>query len=173
VVTLPDPFGQLPFVSTGQVIYAKVPAGLRTFTGGKPWARLATANLAAVENQFLGDLGLKQPFDPTNVLGYLKSVSGNVTVVGHDTVRGAATTRYHGNVDLSKGAQNGQLIVPADLWIDGNGRLRKLVLSMTSPVAATATFELWDFGTTVDATPPPSSQVVDASTIFGGFGKQP
>jgi hypothetical protein len=125
-----------------------------------------------VENELLGNLGLKQPFDPTEILAYLKAVSGNVAVVGHDTVRGANTTRYHARVELPRDAQNVQLTVPADLWIDGSGRLRKLEMSMSSPVATTAVFELWDFGTTVDVTPPPSSQVVDASTIlstiFGG-----
>jgi hypothetical protein len=164
-VNLPSPFGQVPFVSTGQVVYAQVPGGLRTFTGGKPWVRLATANLADMENALLGNLGLKQPFDPTNILGYLKSVSGNVTVVGRDTVRGADTTHYRATVDLSKVAY------PADLWIDNGGRLRKLQLSITSPVPATAVFELWNFGTPVNATPPASDQVADPpqilSTLFG------
>lgn len=165
-VKLPIPFGQVPFVSTGQVIYAQVPANLRTFTGGKPWVRLATANLADMENAFLGNLGLKQPFDPTNILGYLKSISGNVTVVGHDTLRGADTTHYRATIDVAKTA------VPSDLWIDSAGRLRKLQMSFTSPVAATAVFELWNFGTAVNATPPASGQVADPpkilSTLLGG-----
>jgi hypothetical protein len=167
VVNLPAPFGQVNFISTGQVIYAQVPASLRSFTGGKPWAKLATGNLGAIENQFLGGAGLTQPFDPTNILGYVKALSGNVTVVGPDTVGGTATTHYRATVDLSRVAPDQQGTQPADVWIDGQGRLRKLTMSMTSPVPATATFELSDFGTHVDATPPPAGQVADASSILG------
>jgi hypothetical protein len=167
VVNLPAPFGQVNFVSTGQVVYAEVPATFRSFTGGKPWAKLATGNLGAIENQFLGGAGVNQPFDPTNILAYLKAVSGNVIVVGPDTVRGTATTHYRATIDLSRVAPGQQGTVPADVWIDGQGRLRKLTMSMAAPMAATATFELSDFGTHVDATPPPAGQVADASSILG------
>jgi hypothetical protein len=167
VVNLPAPFGQVNFISTGQVIYAQVPASFRSFTGGKPWAKLAAGNLGALENQFLGGVGVNQPFDPTNILAYVKALSGNVAVVGPDTVGGAATTHYRATIDLSRVAPGEQGTVPADVWIDGQGRLRKLTMSMTSPMPATATFELSDFGAHVDATPPPAGQVTDASSILG------
>jgi hypothetical protein len=66
--------------------------------------------------------------------------------VGKETVRGAATTHYHGSLDLGKalstlgngqggglfGSAGGQALpglaasVPVDAWIDGGGRVRKL-----------------------------------------------
>jgi hypothetical protein len=165
-------------VSAGRVLYIEVPAQFRQFTGDKPWASTNAVNLLQLANAALGEIGLSQPFNPAEVLPDIQGVSGQVTEVGHDTIRGAATTHYRASIDLSgvadrakaetqpglRGAASvrGQS-VPADLWVDGQGRLRKLTIVVPGEVPVIATVDLWDFGAGVDAVAPPPDQV-------GGFG---
>jgi hypothetical protein len=153
------------------------------------------ATLARLTQQALGDLGTPATGAPLDALAYLRGVSGDVQVVGPDSTRGEPTTRYRGAVDPAKVAEQlpaaarpqatamaGQVgqMLPADLWIDSQGRLRKLVLTAdlakvqgapAGPATGTATvtLELWDFGTTVDVTAPPPEQVVDVGGLLGGF----
>jgi hypothetical protein len=73
--------------------------------------------------------------------------------------------------------------VPMDVWIDAQGRLRQLQVSLDlntlnpsqgvtlpSQVHGTAvlTVDLWNFGVTVHPVPPPANQVSDASSLIGG-----
>jgi hypothetical protein len=64
-------------------------------------------------------------------------------------------------------------VVPADVWIDGAGRLSKL--TATFDVAASAqipgarmrlTLEFREFGAPVQITPPPATDVQDLSRLF-------
>jgi hypothetical protein len=184
-------------VRTAGATYAKLPAGLNPLGTNKPWVSVDAATLARLTQMAVGDLGAQVTGAPLDALSYLKAVSGDVQVVGPDTTRGDATTHYRGSIDPQKvaeqlppavradanraAAQAGQNI-PADLWIDGQGRLRKLVLSADASSSskpqgapaeavgpATATLELWDFGTPVEATAPPADQVVDVGGLLGGF----
>jgi hypothetical protein len=98
-------------------------------------------------------------------------------------VRGTPTTRYAVTFDAAKVAARAPEEVqgfveemgltfpkPADVWIDEQGRLRKIHYAVTMKVPkdmgapATAmtnemTLELYDFGVTVNVTPPPANQV--------------
>lgn len=182
-------------VRTPDAAYARLPEGINPLAAGKPWVSVDAATLARLTQMVLGDIGAQITGAPLDALAYLKAVSGDVQVVGPDTIRGEPTTRYRGAVDPQKAAEQlppalrpeaadaaarvGQNL-PADLWIDEQGRLRKLVLTAdlaeVEGVAATmvegpavVTVELWDFGTPADVTAPPADQVVDVGGLLGSF----
>ena len=60
--------------------------------------------------------------------------------------------------------------MPMDAWVDNGNRIRRMSFTMKmklpqTPQAITMNIQedLYDFGTTVDATPPPSDDVFDAT----------
>lgn len=188
------PATEITVVRTLDAIYVKVPGSLNPLATGKPWVSVDAATLTRLASMALGDLGAQVAGAPLDALAYLRAVSGDVQVVGPDTTRGEATTRYRGAIDPRKvagqlpaavrpeaGTAAGQLgqNLPADLWIDGAGRLRKLVVTADPSLVdgaagpgagvATVTVELWEFGAPVDATAPPQDQVVDVGGLLGGF----
>jgi hypothetical protein len=89
--------------------------------------------------------------DPSQYLSYLAGVSDDVKVVGHESVRGTATTKYHATIDLGRALQRDDIpatlrekltaVAPGfatakmttDVWIDAEGRARKM--TMTIPFA--------------------------------------
>jgi len=129
--------------------------------------------------------------DPTEALGYLKAASSKVEVVGEEQVRGAHTTRYAVTFDVARQAaqlpeevrglfeESGfSFPKPADVWVDDQGRLRKIHYAVTMkvpdevpdqgtqgnqglspPMTVETTLELYDFGVEVHVAPPPASQV--------------
>jgi hypothetical protein len=188
-----EPATRITVLRTRDATFAKLPDN--PLSAGKPWVSVDAATLARLTQQALGDVASPVTGAPLDALAYLKGVSGDVQVVGPDSTRGEATPHYRGSVDpnrvaaqlpaavrpaaAGKAGQVGQAI-PADLWIDGQGRLRKLVLAadlskvqgapagaVTGP--ATITLELWDFGTPVDVSAPPADQVVEVGGLLGGF----
>ena len=152
----------------------------------KPWIKLELPKELDGQNPFspgLGPVPDDSGGDPTQALSYLKSATSKVERVGSEQVRGTPTTRYAATFDAAKVAaqapEEAQGFVeemglsfpkPADVWIDEQGRLRKIHYAMTMKVPkdmgapATAmtnelTMELYDFGVTVNVTPPPADQV--------------
>lgn len=160
----------------------------------KPWVKFELPKEVADQSAFGPGLGLwaaDGPVDPTEALRYLKAASSKVEVVGEEQVRGEPTTRYAVTLDPAKQAAQlpAELAAsfdemgltfpkPADVWIDRQGRLRKMRYAATVKVppdvmpgegASTtgasdritvdSTLELYDFGVEVRVTPPPASQV--------------
>ena len=189
-------------VRTGAGIYARLPDGMNPVSRDKPWVSVDAATLARLTQLALGDVGAQITGAPLDALTYLRAVSGDVALVGPDITRGEPTTHYRGSIDPSKvkaqlpealrphpstGGGASAPNLPADLWIDGQGRLRKLVISggptglapfggsaTTRPSTAsteesTITLELWDFGVPVEVTAPPADQVADVSGLLGTF----
>src|SRR5207302_10642894 len=86
--------------------------------------------------------------NPAQLLDYLKA-SGGVEQVGHAQVRGVATTRYRGTLDLETLAdrvpadmrsqareavsklveKTGLRFIPAEAWVDQQSRVRRFDLS--------------------------------------------
>ena len=82
----------------------------------------------------------------SDILAYLRGISGGVRVEGRETLRGAITTRYGTTIDLDRAqlggdaaqqatirhalAEFGVAKFPATVWIDDVGRLRKIELSI-------------------------------------------
>jgi len=185
--------GTVTVLRTSTGIYARLPEGLNPLASGKPWLSVDAATLARLTQLALGDLGAQITGAPLDALTYLKAVSGDVQPVGPETVRGEATTRYRATIDPERVV--GQLPealrpavtaterLPIDLWIDAQGRLRKLVLVAASDLAppaggspttavgegATVTLELFDFGVPVEVEAPPAGQVADVGGLLGTF----
>jgi hypothetical protein len=146
---------------------------------GKKWLRLNPSD-------FGGDTQIGQS-NPSAGLDALRGVTGDVKKAGRETVRGASTTRYRAQLDLDQAVAKapedqrtevagtvqalGSGTVPADVWLDGKGRVRKLRLSVGSTSAGnkgSVVFEYFDLGTKVSVDEPPASEVVDFSDVLGG-----
>ena len=188
----------LPFRSTirtlviGSTVYVKTPDPPEEVVDGspvleehhKPWTKLELPKELAGQ----GGLGLgagpvpdASGGDPTVALSYLKGAASKVELIGSEQLRGTPTTRYAVTLDAAKVAAQAPeefqgfadasglaFPKPADVWIDKQGRLRKIHYRVTmnapgeaTPTAMTieSTLELYDFGVAVHVTPPPANQV--------------
>lgn len=147
---------------------------------GKKWLRLDPALLGAD-----GQIGQT---DPNGSIDALRGVTGEVENLGTERVRGVRTTRYRVRINPARAVNNapedlrelvraavrpfGSKVIPAHVWIDGDGRLRKLRLrvgdgSLLSPRGSVA-FEYFDLGAPVSVEAPPEGEVVDFAEILGG-----
>lgn len=165
----------------------------------KPWIKLELPKELAGQNPFgpgIGPTPGGNGGDPTQALSYLKSATSKVERVGSEQVRGTPTTRYAVTFDVAKLAAQAPEEVqgyveemglafpkPADVWIDEQGRLRKIHYAVTlklpkeagapdTPMTVETTLELYDYGVAVNVTPPPAKQVEvikpDQPTLTGG-----
>ncbi|MDL5205869.1 hypothetical protein [Streptomyces sp. ALI-76-A] len=163
-----------------QVLYQKVPGQQAQ---GKPWMKIDLRKAAqgqGVSGQQIGD--------PAQSAAYAKAITDkDVTEVGTEKVDGVDTTHYRVSVDVAElpgGAQLREQVgptLPMHVWLDDDGRLRRQQIDMTvkAPAAASAkpdtsgaaseqvkmtmVMNYSDFGTEVDATPPPAGQVADVT----------
>ena len=174
------------------VAYVRMPSGLAGIptTEGKPWFAVDASKFGNAGDS--SPLGLTGQTDPTKALAYLETVSSDVREVGSDTIRGADTTHYRATLDLAKSVDvNAKNVppglrdsmkefaglfgsIPADVWIDGDGRVRREVLeidfgkilrglgapgSATDNSVMTETLDFYDFGAPVHVEAPPADQV--------------
>jgi hypothetical protein len=201
-VQLPEPFGRIEVRSTGQDYFVHLPAQLQGVAGGKPWVRVDRSTLQALAGSQLGVPGLGTTMDFRSVLAWLRGVSGQIRTLGNERINSTPTTHYRAQVDLSRVAASmgadandasalAQAVgrtLPVDVWIDAQGRLRQLKVSLDlntlhasqgatvpTPAGGTAvlTVDLWNFGITVHPVPPPSNQVSDASSLIGAPAGRP
>lgn len=172
----------------GDVVYMKLPNS----PGGKPWLSLDLTQLGDMANLDIQALQQMRQNDPKQALAYIEGVSDDVKELGKEDVRGEATTRYSATFDLAKArdAQDdadakaaidkiierlGSSKMPATVWIDGEGRLRKMAYDVDlskvqgsggAAGSLTTTFEMYDFGVAVDVQPPPADQTGDGSILL-------
>jgi hypothetical protein len=168
----------LDAVLDGKVFYLRFPS-LTGFTRpGRPWLKLDLEEVAAKSGTDLGQLDQLSYADPTRALAYLQG-AGDFAEVGKEDVRGVETTHYKGTIDLEEAVANApaeqreqleRLLeqssvadLPAEAWIDGDGYLRRLTLSLTG--ANTMSLELFDFGSDVDIDVPSDDEVTDLSEL--------
>lgn len=132
--------------------------------------------------------------DPTSFSASLGSAGDDVQRVGAEKVRDADTTHYRGTIDVQKAlsategvarkqveatlGRTGLKSVPFDAWIDGQGRLRKYLLTLDLPASAatggqpvknSTQVELYDFGTPVRVTAPPAASVKDGAPLLAAL----
>lgn len=192
--------GETRFVNG--VIYEKLPGELVSrLSGGKPWISIDVARLSQQGNGSLQQLMTDSPTDPTQMLGFLQGV-GSVSKLGQDTVDGVPTTHYDVQIDLDKASQAqgpsahqatqtleneiGSHTLPAQVWIDNQGRMRKVTMQETLQGAPATTTDdhgddqasghvsfsftavLSDFGVPVTVTAPPAGQVADLTQKLSG-----
>jgi hypothetical protein len=65
----------------------------------------------------------------------------------------------------------GSRTIPADVWVDGKGRLRKVLLRVaaaSSNTKGSVAFEYFELGARVNVEAPPASEVVDFQELLGG-----
>jgi outer membrane lipoprotein-sorting protein len=177
---------QIPVDSVvdGDVVYLRSPAFAQATTQDKQWIKLDLAALGS--RQGTADLSglLDASPTPANALAYLQG-SSTVKKVGSEPVDGVDTTHYSVSANLDravqhlKGAnrdtvqgvisQGGVKNLPLDVWVDGNGYIRKVRYDEHAGrrQAAEVTMELHDFGAPVSITAPPSDSVVDLTKMVG------
>ena len=169
------------------VVYLRLPFLRESQPKLKPWLAFDLEKLGREEGIDLGALEQLRESDPTRALAYLRGASGKVEDVGEEEIRGARTTHYRMTVDLRKAARRdpsesenlervieriGVEKMPADVWVDDAGRVRRLKLAYENVRLApgqegdvTLRMDLFDFGVAVDVAPPPRSQVTDVSDL--------
>ena len=172
----------------GKVIYFKAPAGI--LPAPKAWLKIdlddpslpaSAAGIAQFANS-----------DPASALSFLKGLDGDVEVVGTEDVRGETTTHFRATIDTAKAAESadptmkallkqtlerGVKEVPTDLWIDAEGRLRRVtqVVDLTKSTGVstgaaqggkiTTTMEFFDFGTEVEVVAPPDAEIASLAEL--------
>lgn len=138
-----------------------------------------------------GEIMASSPSDPTQALHFLLGASRDVRDLGKEVIRGVATSHYRLTLDLRKAARQvpdsaqesydtlldmlESPLIPAEVWIDDEGRLRKMTFTETiasgpgaaeGDVTVEMTMEYYDFGVAVDVELPPESEVVDILEIL-------
>ena len=190
-VDLPSLGGRVRVLFVGGVLYAALPPQIAGLVGGgRPWVsvnvdRLAQAQLGAP----LSQLGVS-PTNPADQLAWLQAVRDDARLVGPEAIDGTPTTHYAAVVDLDRvpAAQDpaqrpaidrlktrlGTAMLPVDVWIDPQGRLRRVSQTVTSPprpgippTGATTTVTFTRFGAPPVAPAPPPEQVSDLSGLLG------
>ena len=180
------------------MIYMKLPAafGGQALGAGKPWIAVDVAKtLEAAGLGGINPTNLQQ--DPTQTLRLLRASSTSVQKAGSAKVRGVQTTRYKAKLDLRKSieatgnelglseqerallrraaeqlsTQSGLKTIPVEIFVDQEGLLRRMSMTMKSTIAAapfaiTQTTDFYDFGVDVHIEAPPESQVVDLSKLI-------
>lgn len=192
---LPGDGGNTEILFNADVVFMKLPFDVPELED-RPWVKIDLSELDELSGIDVAQLRQIQSNDPTAALNYLRGVTDDIKVVGKEEVRGASTTHYKAVVDLRKAArevpadlkddiaqiaeQLGSDTIDTDVWIDTEGRLRKLqyavdVSKVEVPTkkgepapdgTLTATFELFDFGTDADLADPPADQVTDLKDLI-------
>jgi hypothetical protein len=172
-------------VFDGDVVYAEVPPGALPL--GRRWVKIDLRSLGAASGIDLAQLVQAGQTAPGRYLRWL-SAARDVERVGEETVRGVETTHYRALIDLERlateepelrdslralSSEQGLDAVPTEVWIDGDGLVRRLRQDYeTSPSGAktrtSVTMELYDFGVEVDAERPEPEEVFDISELIGG-----
>lgn len=169
------------------VIYSQLP-----MPEGVQWLRIDTAEVEGAGSSPLGGTS-----DPRADLAFLGGAR-DVSEVGEEDVRGAATTHYRFTVDLeaareaSDDDEHRRLIdrvrtqlgtdeLPMEVWLDDDGRVRRQRYDLGLAAmhgqdhevtsGTTTVVEYHDFGLDVDVEPPPEEAIVDIHELDPGFGE--
>jgi hypothetical protein len=177
--------GKVRTLVVGGILYLS----LDTLEGGDPSSTpdLAGKKWLKLDPQMFGGGGEIGQSDPNGSLDALRGAKGDVKRVGSEKVRGTRTTRYRVAIDAEQAVNSapeeqrdevrnsigalGSATIPADVWVDGKGRLRKILLRVAASSTKTkgsVAFEYFDLGARVNVEAPPASEVVDFQELLGG-----
>lgn len=159
----------------------------------KPWLKVTPEDL-------LGQGGASalssSSSSPDSSLDLLRTSGADVTEAGKEQIRGVDTTHYKVQVSPAEMANSGdpkvkaqgeelkkiygETTIPADVWIDGDGLLRKMTMNLdlsklaqgATQGSATLGFEFYDYGTPVDVVAPPADEVMDFKQAMSGMASQ-
>jgi hypothetical protein len=143
------------------------------------WTRARLADVAGPGTHVDNDT-LALALDPLGPLDLLRRPVGEIGVVGTDTVRGVATEQLRASLDLggddgdqpppgsfeARLAAAGVVSLPVDVWVDAEGVVRRLVLSLGAAAGSmTTTFEVFDVGAEIDVAVPDPATVIDPADV--------
>lgn len=166
----------------GTDLYLSSPS-LSAIDGNKLWVHVNTSAYEQKLGQSDGPLGGFSTGDPSQVLGLLKNLTGNVTDVGTADINGTPTTEYQATIDLiGTGSSTSSTIlskqfaqalglsnIPVDVWIDSAGRARQLKTSFSLFGLTVFALEgIGSFGTPVSVSAPPPDQTTDGTSLLNG-----
>ncbi len=185
------------------VIYMNLPFLAGKLPEGKTWMEIDLSKAAQADGIDLSQLSSLDETDPTQFLEYLRASSGGVSTVGHETLDGVPTTHYHATLQLSdilarlpssaQAAAKSALeklddagAIPVDVWVDAQGRVRRIELSIgvslpagasgvtgATSVSGTTTMNFTSYGPIPAIVPPPSNEVFDATSLASaGLGSE-
>ena len=168
-------------------VYIQSPLFAGLTGSGKQWVKVDLGDLGAGGPT---DLGTGQS-DPTKMLDYLRGVTSGVTRVGADDIRGVQATHYHAETNLEKALSElpeaqrrsfeamvksyGSTRIPIDIWVDGNGRIVRMVTATSvnvggQSVQSDVQVDYFGFGVPVHVEAPPAGQVADLGGLAGSLG---
>ncbi len=163
-------------------------------TGVKRWLRIGFDDLTNVAgNDMTGLLAQAQQSSPTSGLEYLQGVSGDVRVIGEDTVAGRGATHYRAEIDYARVLEQRAVDLadevrdalasmgrtPVDVWIDDADRVVKMRYRMDGDAFDAGignvemTFEILAFDVPVDVEAPPAAEITELSEVLGLVGGLP
>jgi hypothetical protein len=171
-------------IITGNLLYMRSSLFSQLgISGSKQWVKVDLAQLARQQGIDLSSLASASP-TPASAMTYLRGAA-DVREVGTDKVQGVSTTHYKVKVDLERAAAkstgsarrslrrviqvSGLKRLPIDVWVDGDGYLRKLEYAQPSGSAGSVrlSMELHNYGSPVTVKQPPVSSVVDLMQATG------
>jgi hypothetical protein len=163
-------------------------------TGGNLYLKIPTqAGFYKLPLKELTGTQLSESSNPAAAAKVLEAIGDSATKVGTATVHGARTTHYRGTIDVAastaklsdsfakaaveKLRASGVTQLPVDVYLDDQGRLRRLTEKVTLTVKGvaeevTTQIDLYDFGTRVDVQAPPADQVKDGSALLSALRSQ-
>jgi hypothetical protein len=164
---------QIDEILDGTTIYMKSPLFAAALPAGKTWLKLDLEKIGKTKGI---DFSALMSQDPNQTFAQLQA-SGQVTKVGDETLYGAETTHYRGQIDVSKLPQGGKVEAftrakygPYNVWIgkdDGYVHQISMSYSYVTPgvgrQTATMTTTFSDFGKTVTVNVPSDADAVDAT----------
>jgi hypothetical protein len=174
--------GDIKALITPAAMYMNMP--ILAAQVGKPWIEIKFSEIKAASGfDFHQFTSQAQQMQPSQYIAQLAS-SGDVDVVGTETVNGVSTTHYAGSVSLKDQlshyspalrAQMQPLLDKAgftgthiDVWLDGKGLVRRVKSSAEGGKGTLAVdMDVLAYGVPLDTTPPPASQVADLAQLAG------
>lgn len=196
-LTMDMPFfpgaGSMEMISDGSTVYVRLPDEFGGADNERTWVRTDTGESVSMVQAF-GFLGAGTGGDPRDILSALGAVEGSVTELGPEEIRGTSTLGYEADVAFAElwgdhpeaAAQLTDLVVPLSVWLDDEGRVRRLTYTidlgdlaqagamgdhdqggMMPSGTMTTTLDLYDLGEPVDIALPPEDQVTDEPRRWG------
>jgi len=175
-------------IADGSTIYLGSPA-VSSLTGGSTWLKATLPKDTSSANADSSTLAVLA--NPSQLLGLLSTIGGQVTTVGHVDLHGTPTTEYSTTVTLSELAsrtglttssklganvsrilqQLGNTSVPITVWVGNNGHVQQLSASLALSRATLGSLATDLIDGVVHASLPTgtSGQATTATTMTVGF----
>jgi hypothetical protein len=186
-----DLFSEMEIRTIGDVAYMRFPF-FSAFLGVETeWIKIPADEAGSAAGGFSGGVS---PANPTGSLDAFRDADAKVSELGREEVRGVETTRYLVLIDMEQLLANatpeeraeleaqGPLPfdeLPLQLWIGDDDLIYRYVMDISgdSVDAApgegfermTMTFDIYDYGATIEIEEPPAADVTDAEELGGLF----